>query len=130
MDSHILLWAALDDPRLSGAARESFVDPSNQLLVSVATLWALGIKYALGKLPLPVSARDFFAREVAVRGYTVLDVRRAHAERAAELPFPDPGHRDPFDRMLVAQALVEGVPLLTADGRLGAYAGLGLLLVR
>ncbi len=129
IDSHIFLWAAIDDPRLRGEAREAFVDPKNLLLLSVATLWELGIKHALGKLPLPVPARDFFAREITTRGYRVLDVRRAHAERAAELPYPDPGHRDPFDRMLVSQALVEGVPLLTVDGRLVAYTALGLRVV-
>jgi PIN domain nuclease of toxin-antitoxin system len=130
IDSHILLWAAIDDPRLRGNARKTFVDPENLLLVSVATMWELGIKHALGKLPLPVPARDFFAREIATRGYRVLDVQRQHAERAAELPYPDPAQRDPFDRMLVSQALVEGVPLLTADGRFGAYEGLGLRVVR
>lgn len=130
IDSHILLWAAIDDPRLRGDTRKAYVDPENLLMVSVATLWELGIQHALGKLPLPVPARDFFAREIATRGYRVLDVQRAHAERAAELPYPDQGHRDPFDRMLVSQALVEGVPLLTGDGRLGAYEPLGLQLVR
>jgi PIN domain nuclease of toxin-antitoxin system len=129
IDSHVLMWAAIDDPRLAGAAREAYADPENVLLVSVATLWELGIKHALGRLPLPVPARDFFAREVATRGYHVLDVQRAHAERAAELPYPDPRHRDPFDRMLVAQALVEGAPLLSADGRLGAHGALGLRIV-
>jgi PIN domain nuclease of toxin-antitoxin system len=109
--------------------RHAFVDPDNLLLVSVATLWELGVKHALGKLPLPVPARDFFAREIATRAYVVLDVKRAHAERVAELPYPDPGHRDPFDRMLVAQALAEGVTMLSADGRLGAYRSLGLRLV-
>ncbi len=81
VDSRILRWAALDDPRLRGAARESFMDPSNQLLVSVPTLWELGTKYALGKLPLPLSARDFFAREVAVRGYTVCGARTRNEPR-------------------------------------------------
>lgn len=126
IDSHVLLWAALDDPRLAGAQREAYVDPENDLLVSTATLWELGIKYALGKLPLPVAPRDFFAREIAVRGYVVLDVKRAHAERAAELPYPDPRHRDPFDRMLISQALVEGIELISVDRRFDAYHGLGL----
>ena len=129
IDSHILLWAAIDDPRLRGGARDAFTDADNLLLVSVATLWELGIKHALGKLPLPVPARDFFAREIATRGYRVLDVQRSHAERAAELPYPDNAHRDPFDRMLVSQALVEGVALLSADGRLGAYEALGLRII-
>ena len=106
------------------------MDPGNVLLVSVATLWELGIKYALGKLPLPLPARDFFAREIDTRSYHMLDVKSAHAARAAELPYPDPRHRDPFDRMLVAQALVEDVGLLTADGRLGAYEALGLRIIR
>lgn len=130
VDSHIMLWAAVDDSRLKGTARAVFIDPDNSLLVSVATLWELGIKHTLGKLPLPVPARDFFAREIATRGYRVLDVQRAHADRAAELPYPDTGHRDPFDRMLVAQALVEGVSLLSADSRLVVYEALGLRLVR
>jgi PIN domain nuclease of toxin-antitoxin system len=129
VDSHVLLWAALDDPRLAGEQRSAYVDPDNDLLVSTATLWELGIKYALGKLPLPVTPRDFFAREIAVRGYVVLDVKRAHAERAAELPYPDPKHRDPFDRMLVSQALTEGVMLLSADQRFGAYREVGLQLI-
>jgi PIN domain nuclease of toxin-antitoxin system len=129
IDSHVLLWAAIDDPRLAGAQREAYIDPENDLLVSTATLWELGIKYALGKLPLPVAPRDFFAREIAVRGYVVLDVKRAHAERAAELPYPDPRHRDPFDRMLISQALVEGIAMLSADHRVEAYRPLGLRLV-
>ncbi len=129
IDSHVLLWAALDDPRLAGGQRSAYVDPDNDLLVSTATLWELGIKYALGKLPLPVTPRDFFAREIALRGYVVLDVKRAHAERAAELPYPDPKHRDPFDRMLISQALVEGVAMLSADHRFDAYREIGLSMV-
>lgn len=130
VDSHILLWAAIDDPRLSGSVRRAFVDPDNVLMVSVGTLWELGIKHALGKLTLPVPARDFFAREITTRGYRLLDVQRAHAERAAELAYPDPAHRDPFDRLLVSQALVEGVPMLTGDRRLAAYESLGLQVIR
>ncbi len=116
-------------PALAGARRAANVDPDNDLLVSTATLWELGIKYALGKLPLPVTPRDFFAREITERGYVVLEVKRAHAERAAERPYLDPKHRDPFDRMLISQALAEGIPLLSADQRVSAYRDLGLGLV-
>jgi PIN domain nuclease of toxin-antitoxin system len=128
IDTHILLWAAVADPRLSGRARAIFVDPENVLVVSTMTLCEIGIKYALGKLPLPVPPRDFFAREIADRGYEILDLRREHAERVAELPYVDHEHRDPIDRMLVAQALAEGLPMLSADSRLGAYTSLGLRL--
>lgn len=130
IDTHILLWAAVGDPRLRGSARMDFENPDNSLVVSVTTLWEVGIKYSIGKLPLPVSPRDFFAREIATRGYEVLDVQRPHAERQAELPFPADGHRDPFDRLLVAQAIVEGIPLLSGDGRLHAYTAWGLVLRR
>lgn len=82
---------------LRGNARKTFVDQENLLLVSAATPWELGIKHALGTLPLSVPAREFVAREIATRGYRVLDVQGAHAERAAVLPYPDPGHRDPFE---------------------------------
>ncbi|MEQ1501561.1 MAG: type II toxin-antitoxin system VapC family toxin [Myxococcota bacterium] len=126
IDTHVMLWAAIDDPRLRGARRATYVDPAVGLVLSVASLWEIGIKHSIGKLTLPVAPADFFAREVATRGYEVLEVRRPHAERVATLPFPDDGHRDPFDRMLVAQALVEGLPLLTGDRRLGGYTAHGL----
>ncbi len=129
IDTHVFLWAAIDDPRLKGDARASYADPDNDLLLSTATIWEIGIKHALGKLPLPVAPRDFFAREIETRGYRVLDVRRDHAERAAELPYVDAGHRDPFDRMLIAQALVEGVALMSVDRRFDAYRVLGLQLI-
>lgn len=128
LDTHVVLWAAVGDARLRGRMRETYVDPAYTLVVSVASLWEIGIKYSLGKLPLPVAPRDFFAREVASRGYQVLDVRRAHAERLAELPFPEGGHRDPFDRMLVAAALSEGIPMLSGNARLAGYQPAGLVL--
>lgn len=129
IDTHVVLCAAVDDKRLQGSQRSAYLDPTNALIASVASLWEIGIKYGLGKLPLPVAPADFFAREVATRGYEVLDVRRPHAERVALLPYPPGGHRDPFDRMLVAQALVEGLPLMSADRRLAEYAAHGLVLV-
>lgn len=80
IDSHILLWVAIGDARLRGTALAAVVDPNNLLLASVTMLWELGMKHALGKLPLPVPARDFFAGEISARGYRVLDVQRPHAE--------------------------------------------------
>lgn len=118
IDTHIALWVALDDARLRGHARDLLRDPLVQPVLSVASMWEISIKASLGKLPLPVSAEDFLAREISARGYETLDVRRPHAARVATLPWPASGHRDPFDRLLIAQALVEGLPLLSADARL------------
>lgn len=126
IDTHIVLWAAVADERLQGKLKTLFEAPDNTLLVSTASLWEISIKYSIGKLPLPVVPGDFFAREIATRGYNVLEVQRAHAERVGVLPFPG-GHRDPFDRMLVAQSLVEGVALLSADGWMSAYESHGLV---
>jgi PIN domain nuclease of toxin-antitoxin system len=128
VDTHIVLWVAIGDPRLRGAALARFVDPAHQPVVSVASLWEIGIKYSIGRLPLPVAPADFFAREIATRGYEILEIRRADAERSATLPWPPSGHRDPFDRLLVAQALVEGIPLLSGDDRLRGYERAGLAL--
>lgn len=129
LDTHVLLWAAIGDPRLRGGLRRPFDEGDTSLVVSVATLWEISIKHSIGKLPLPVAPADFFAREIATRRYTVLDIRRAHAERVGTLAFPEGGHRDPFDRLLVAQALCEGMPLLSADERLASYADTGLVTV-
>ena len=128
VDTHVVLWAAVGDARLRGPLRRAYEDAQHTLVVSVASLWEISLEYGLGKLPLPVAPGDFFAREVATRGYDVLDVRRPHAERVALLPYPSAGHRDPFDRMLVCQALVEGLPFLSADEWLGQYEQYGLVL--
>ena len=128
LDTHVMLWAAVGDSQLRSAMRDLYENPDNELVVSVASLWEISIKYSIGKLPLPVVPGDFFAREVALRGYRVLDVTRRHAERVGVLEFPDGGHRDPFDRMLVAQALSEGIALMSADSALRAYEAVGLAL--
>lgn len=129
IDTHVVLWAAVDDVRLRDRARAVVVDPANTLVVSVASLWEISIQASLGKLSLPVQPDVFFAREVAARGYQILDIGRAHAARVGSLPWPEDGHRDPFDRLLVAQALCEGLPMLSADRRLHAYCAVGLALL-
>ena len=86
IDSHIVLWAAVADPRLIGDLKTLYQDPNHQLFVSVASLWEISIKYSIGKLPLPVPPADFFAREVAARGYTILEINRSHAARTGVLP--------------------------------------------
>ncbi len=114
LDSHVLVWFATADPTLAGDAASAIVDDANAAIVSVATVWELELKRAKGTLRVP---RDLGAR-LNPAGFELLDVTLPHVVRAAELPSH---HRDPFDRLLVAQAQAEGLTLVTADGALHAY---------
>ncbi|MCY4180086.1 MAG: type II toxin-antitoxin system VapC family toxin [Litoreibacter sp.] len=112
LDTHVLLWAVLNDPRLSKTQSDAIA--GGELYLSAASVWEIGIKRALGKLDVPETLFD-----VAVdAGCRPLPISWAHAEAAAELP---PHHADPFDRMLVAQARCEGLQLVSSDAKLGAY---------
>jgi PIN domain nuclease of toxin-antitoxin system len=114
VDTHALLWWLTDDPRLSEKAREALADPANDVLVSTASVWEIAIKRALGKL----SAPDDLPDHIVAQGLSWLPVGAEHAWHVRDLP---PHHRDPFDRLLVAQALSERLPIVSADARFGAY---------
>jgi PIN domain nuclease of toxin-antitoxin system len=114
LDTHVFLWWLGDDPRLGGEARALIADPDNTVFVSAASGWEIGIKRALGKLHAPPDLE----REVERNGFTPLPVTFFHGEQAGALP---PHHRDPFDRMLIAQAQAEGLLLVTADNHFSAY---------
>jgi PIN domain nuclease of toxin-antitoxin system len=114
LDSHGLVRFAGDDPRLSRAARDAIMDPNVQVLVSVASLWELSIKSALGRLRLSASPEAM----VLTYGFALLPIEVAHVRRLRTLPAH---HGDPFDRMLVAQAVEEGLTLVTADKALHRY---------
>lgn len=118
LDSHAFLWMLSDDGRLGPRVRDAIMDPDTVAWLSAATVWELGIKVAIGRLHLNVSLRDLVRRAVAEGGLRVLDVTPDHALRAAELPTH---HRDPFDRMLIAQARAEGLTLATCDARILEY---------
>jgi PIN domain nuclease of toxin-antitoxin system len=114
LDTHILLWWLDDDPRLAVTLRKAILDGTNEILVSSITVAEIEIKKALGKLDVP---RELLAL-LDEAGFRTLPLSAVHAQQLRDLP---PHHADPFDRMLVAQAIVEGVPLATADARLAAY---------
>ena len=114
VDTHALLWWLADDAALSRTAREAIADPINELLASATSVWEIAIKRALGKLTAPDDLPD----RILEGGFEWLDVSARHAWQVGALP---PHHRDPFDRLLIAQALVEGLPIVTADARFGAY---------
>jgi PIN domain nuclease of toxin-antitoxin system len=114
VDTHALLRWLVDDPGLSPAARDTIAERTNEPLVSTASVWEIAIKRSLGKLEVPDDLPD----RISENGFDWLAVAPQHAWQVGELPAH---HRDPFDRLLIAQALVEGLPVVTADARFGAY---------
>lgn len=117
LDTHILLWAAGQPGKLSPAARELLQDTANQLFFSPASLWEISIKQSLGRDDFNVDARRLW-RLLLTNGYRELPISSDHTVAINELP---PLHKDPFDRILLAQARVEGIELITADNALAAY---------
>ncbi|MGO9453083.1 MAG: type II toxin-antitoxin system VapC family toxin [Candidatus Binataceae bacterium] len=119
LDTHTFLWWIADDARLSGTAREVIASPDNEIIISAASAWEIAIKARNRRLTLPADADAFISDQVASNAFEVLPVTMRHALRVYSLP---DHHRDPFDRLLVAQAQIENVPLLTADTELARYA--------
>lgn len=117
LDTHVWLWM-LGDPDRLGALRPRVEDESNALLFSAASLWEIAIEHASGRLPLPEPPGTFVPSRIRATGVTPISVEHTHALAVASLP---PHHRDPFDRLLVAQALAYDVPLATADMVVQAY---------
>ena len=119
LDTHIVLWAAGAPHRRSSLVRDLIDDPANQPHFSSASIWEIAIKNAAGRGD-PVPDPHALLRGLTDHDYTELPVTSAHAAAVANLP---PIHRDPFDRILIAQAQVEGITLLTADGTVARYPG-------
>jgi PIN domain nuclease of toxin-antitoxin system len=119
LDTHIFLWAFLEPKRLSARARILLEDRQNGLVFSTASLWEIGIKRGLGRKEFQVDPRTL-RRSMLDDGFEELPVLGQHAVAVDVLP---PIHRDPFDRILIAQAMVEGITLLTADPTIAKYSG-------
>ena len=119
LDTHLLLWAAADPKRLSPTARRLISDTDNSMLFSAASLWEIVIKCGLGRKDFQVDPR-VLRRGLLDNGYLELPILSEHAVAVMTLP---PSHTDPFDRILVAQAIIEGITLLTADIQVAKYPG-------
>lgn len=119
LDTQLLLWAAGQPERLSPAARKQLTDPKHELLFSAASLWEIAIKAGLGRKDFQVEPR-VLRRALLDNGYIELPITSQHAVSIDGLPSH---HKDPFDRILLAQALIEGVTLLTTDAVLARYRG-------
>ena len=118
LDTHAWLWFALGDPQLSEIARAHIVDPANIKFVSPASYWEISIKISLGKYSLNAPYSEFMQRAIDGNGLRHLPLSPAHTERVTTLPFH---HRDPFDRLLIAQALDENMSIVGNDPEFAAY---------
>ena len=119
LDTHIILWAITDDSRLSRVHRRIYVDGGTELWLSVASIWEVLIKSGLGKLPVPKPAAAWIAKQMEMNRVSLLPIRPSHLAVLETLP---PFHRDPFDRMLVAQANAESLSILSDDAVVRKYA--------
>ena len=118
LDTHVFLWWVSDDRRLSRHARQVISNGENEVLLSAASAWEMAIKSAIGKLPLPGDLETFLEDQMDRNGIGALPILIKHAVRVRRLPNH---HADPFDRLLIAQAQIEGLSLLTADRHIKQY---------
>lgn len=118
LDTHAFLWWITDDAQLSATARRLIKDSGNTLYWSAASSWEVGIKYALGRLPLPEAPEIFLAQELAENQIESLPITDRYAFQAGRLPRH---HKDPFDRMLIAQAMTDSLVLLSCDSFFDLY---------
>lgn len=118
LDTHVALWAITDSPKLPPKARELIASPKTNVWISTASIWEIAIKHALGRGDMPISGQDAL-RYFSESGYRRLSIEPEHAVAVENLP---PHHNDPFDRILVAQALVEPMRLMTHDALVALYS--------
>jgi PIN domain nuclease of toxin-antitoxin system len=118
LDTHTFIWAATDDTKLSPTARELLLDCDNELILSVASIWEMSIKASIGKLILQQPLEQIINEQIQINGIRVLNVESAHALGVASLQWH---HRDPFDRLLISQAMLENLAILSCDTVMDAY---------
>jgi PIN domain nuclease of toxin-antitoxin system len=118
LDTHTVFWSADDPSKLSVAALTAIQDPANDRLLSAATIWELAIKVGLRKLVLSLPYRQWMDKAIADLKLSILPVTVGYAERLSLLP---PHHKDPFDRLMITQALVDGIPVVSTDAAFDPY---------
>jgi PIN domain nuclease of toxin-antitoxin system len=118
LDTHTLLWFLQADPALSATAKALIEDPANRKLVSIVSCWEIAIKAGLGKLKLVEPAGVLLTRELAANNFDLLPISLDHATAVETLP---QHHKDPFDRLLIVQAQIEGIPLVSVDPIFDSY---------
>jgi PIN domain nuclease of toxin-antitoxin system len=118
LDTHTFIWYVTDNSRLTSQVLELINDEDNQILLSIASLWEIAIKQSLGKLSFNQQFEIFITQQLNLNDFTLLDIKVSHLAQASTLPLH---HRDPFNRMLIAQSIVENIPILSADKIFDAY---------
>ncbi|GAB1542860.1 type II toxin-antitoxin system VapC family toxin [Scytonema sp. NUACC21] len=118
LDTHAFIWWVTDDTRLSSTARSIIIDPGNVLFLSAASAWEIVIKVRLGKLTLPDVPERYIPSRLEINRFESLAIQMVHALQVTNLPDL---HRDPFDRILIAQSQVEKAPIITADSQIAQY---------
>ena len=119
LDTHIFLWFVNDNSQLNNRWADLIEDENNIIYLSIASLWEMSIKYNLGKLTLKPNYDEFIKSEVVARNINLLNIELAHLKTNASLPFH---HRDPFDRLIISQSIVEKIPVITADSVFNQYS--------
>jgi PIN domain nuclease of toxin-antitoxin system len=118
LDTHSLIWFFSGHPNLSDVARQLMEDSSNQKLISLASVWEMGIKQSKGKLTLSLPLEDYIIEKTKLEDFELLLIQLNHLALISTLPFH---HNDPFDRLLIAQAITENIPILSKDIAFDAY---------
>ena len=118
LDTHVFLWWVDDASELTTAARKAIADVNNECCMSLVSCWEIAIKSSLGKLRLASNVEHFVTEQMNVNGFTLLNIELHHAAKVEKLPFH---HRDPFDRLLIAQALSEKLTIISADSAFRDY---------
>ncbi|OGC02792.1 twitching motility protein PilT [candidate division KSB1 bacterium RBG_16_48_16] len=119
MDTHSFLWFVNGSSRLSARARAIIEDPENDKLLSMASIWEMAIKISLGKLAIAQPFEQFIPQQLQINGFEMFEVKFGHIAKTIHLPFH---HRDPFDRLLIAQSLVEQLPIVGMDSVFDSYS--------
>jgi len=118
LDTHSFLWFAAGSSQMSAKARALIEDPANDKFLSLASLWEMAIKISLGKLKIDAPFEEFIHRQLRINGFEMFDIRFDHIAKIISLPLH---HRDPFDRLLISQSLVEQIPIVSIDSIFDSY---------
>ncbi|MFB2970017.1 type II toxin-antitoxin system VapC family toxin [Aerosakkonema sp. BLCC-F183] len=118
LDTHTFIWYVMDNPKLSATVRVMIDDGNNEPLLSIASIWEMAVKQSIGKLNFGLPFRMFIEQQLSSNSIELLNINLAHIDIIASLPLH---HRDPFDRLIIAQAMVENIPILSADAIFDSY---------